>query len=281
MKRLLFIPFFIIAAVNTLYSQEKLDSTYLMCQYKYTYMNDTLQQTRRDDLFILEIGPKISKFYSYYTFQYDSLMSTPNGEQKKREIFNQSLSDFHKHRDRRKFLNGFSRKRSTTCIYKNYPEKGMTIIDFLGGDYVVYEDVLNDQDWQITDSIKTVLNYNCQQAICRFRGREWIVWFTTDIPVANGPWKLGGLPGLILEAYDRGNQYYFNIIGLEKKNNKPILFGESFFKKIKYIKTNRKEFLKACKRKIDNASGFLGAETGVSFGNNDPVYYDLMERDYR
>lgn len=281
MKRLLFIPFFIIAAVNTLYSQEKLDSTYLMCQYKYTYMNDTLQQTRRDDLFILEIGPKISKFYSYYTFQYDSLMSTPNGEQKKREIFNQSLSDFHKHRDRRKFLNGFSRKRSTTCIYKNYPEKGMTIIDFLGGDYVVYEDVLNDQDWQITDSIKTVLNYNCQQAVCRFRGREWIVWFTTDIPVANGPWKLGGLPGLILEAYDRGNQYYFNIIGLEKKNNKPILFGESFFKKIKYIKTNRKEFLKACKRKIDNASGFLGAETGVSFGNNDPVYYDLIERDYR
>ncbi|MPM30155.1 hypothetical protein SDC9_76700 [bioreactor metagenome] len=244
-------------------------------------MNDTLQQTRRDDLFILEIGPKISKFYSYYTFQYDSLMSTPNGEQKKREIFNQSLSDFHKHRDRRKFLNGFSRKRSTTCIYKNYPEKGMTIIDFLGGDYVVYEDVLNDQDWQITDNIKTVLNYNCQQAICRFRGREWIVWFTTDIPVANGPWKLGGLPGLILEAYDRGNQYYFNIIGLEKKNNKPILFGESFFKKIKYIKTNRKEFLKACKRKIDNASGFLGAETGVSFGNNDPVYYDLIERDYR
>lgn len=281
MKRLFFILFFIIAAVNTLYSQEKLDSTYLMCQYKYTYMNDTLQQTRRDDLFILEIGPKISKFYSYYTFQYDSLMSTPDGEQKKREIFNQSLSDFHKHRDRRKFLNGFSRKRSTTCIYKNYPENGMTVTDFLGGDYVVYEDVLNDQDWQITDSIKTVLDYNCQQAVCRFRGREWIAWFTTDIPVVNGPWKLGGLPGLILEAYDQGNQYYFNIIGLERKNNKPILFGESFFKKIKYIKTNRKDFLKACKRKIDNASGFLGAETGVSFGNNDPVYYDLIERDYR
>ncbi|WP_448787651.1 GLPGLI family protein [Bacteroides graminisolvens] len=281
MKRLFFILFFIIAAVNTLYSQEKLDSTYLMCQYKYTYMNDTLQQTRRDDLFILEIGPKISKFYSYYTFQYDSLMSTPDGEQKKREIFNQSLSDFHKHRDRRKFLNGFSRKRSATCIYKNYPENGMTVTDFLGGDYVVYEDVLNDQDWQITDSIKTVLDYNCQQAVCRFRGREWIAWFTTDIPVVNGPWKLGGLPGLILEAYDQGNQYYFNIIGLERKNNKPILFGESFFKKIKYIKTNRKDFLKACKRKIDNASGFLGAETGVSFGNNDPVYYDLIERDYR
>lgn len=208
-------------------------------------------------------------------------MSTPNGEQKKREIFNQSLSDFHKHRDRRKFLNGFSRKRTTTCVYKNYPEKRMTVTDFLGGDYVVYEDVLNDQDWQITDSIKTVLNYNCQQAVCRFRGREWIAWFTTDIPVVNGPWKLGGLPGLILEAYDQGNQYYFNIIGLERKNNKPILFGEYFFKKIKYIKTNRKDFLKACKRKIDNASGFLGAETGVSFGNNDPVYYDLMERDYR
>lgn len=281
MKRLSFLSFFIFVAMNTLLSQKKLDNASLMCQYEYTYMNDTLQHTLRNDLFILQIGPDISKFYSHYTFQYDSLMSTPDGERKRMEIFNEALSDFHTHRDRGKFLNSFSHKRTTTCIYKNYPEGEMTVTDFLGGDYVVYEDELNGQDWLITDSIKTILDYNCQQATCNFRGREWIAWFTSDIPVANGPWKLGGLPGLIMEAYDQGSQYAFNLIGIEKKNNTPILWGEFFSKKIKYIKTNRKDFLKAYKRKIDNTSGFLGAETGVSLGNDASVYYDLIERDYK
>lgn len=281
MKRLAFLSYFIFFVVKTLLAQEVLDSASLMCQYKYTYMNDTLQQTFRNDLFILQMGPDISKFYSYYTFQYDSLMSTPDGDRKKREIFNEALSDFHKHRDRGKFLNSFSRKRGTTCIYKNYPKGGVTVTDFLGGDYVVYEDELNKQDWLITDRTKTILDYTCQQATCNFRGREWVVWFTPDIPVANGPWKLGGLPGLIMEAYDQGHQYSFQIIGIEKKKDTPILWNESFSKKIKYRKTNRKDFLKASKRRIDNTSSFLGAETGISLGNDNPVHYDLIERDYK
>jgi len=40
--------------------------------------------------------------------------------------------------------------------------------------------------------------YDCRRAIGKFRGREYEVWYTTDIPIPGGPFKLGGLPGLIL-----------------------------------------------------------------------------------
>ena len=33
-----------------------------------------------------------------------------------------------------------------------------------------------------------------------FRGVEWRVWYTDEIPSSAGPWRLRGLPGLIIKA---------------------------------------------------------------------------------
>lgn len=44
------------------------------------------------------------------------------------------------------------------------------------------------------------MGYSCQKATTTFRGREFNVYFAKDIPIADGPWKLNGLPGLILEV---------------------------------------------------------------------------------
>lgn len=59
-----------------------------------------------------------------------------------------------------------------------------------------------DFDWQLTEDTKTIHDFKCTKATLNFRGRQFVAWFTSDIPVSFGPWKFHGLPGLILEVYD-------------------------------------------------------------------------------
>ncbi len=40
----------------------------------------TGEQQRKEDLLYLQIGAECSKCYSYYTYQCDSLMASPNGD---------------------------------------------------------------------------------------------------------------------------------------------------------------------------------------------------------
>jgi len=48
------------------------------------------------------------------------------------------------------------------------------------------------QNWVILDDTLTVLGYLCQKATTVFRGRNYTVCFTMEIPVDDGPWKLYG-----------------------------------------------------------------------------------------
>lgn len=66
-----------------------------------------------------------------------------------------------------------------------------------------------DIPWNITDSTKKLGNYRAIKATAHFRGRDYTAWFTPEIPVPYGPWKLLGLPGLILQAYDKQNDIWF------------------------------------------------------------------------
>ncbi|MDZ7683198.1 MAG: GLPGLI family protein [Fodinibius sp.] len=65
-------------------------------------------------------------------------------------------------------------------------------------------------NWTIEDSTKNIGNYTVQKATAHFRGRHYTAWFTPKIPVPFGPWKLNGLPGLILQAYDNSRNIYFS-----------------------------------------------------------------------
>lgn len=68
------------------------------------------------------------------------------------------------------------------------------------------------QDWTILEDKKQILNYNCQKAITTFRGRAYEAWFTIDIPVPFGPWKLNGLPGAIFYASDKTGDVVFSAV---------------------------------------------------------------------
>ena len=54
--------------------------------------------------------------------------------------------------------------------------------------------------WTLSEDTLTVNGYLCQQATTMFRGVEWNVCYTEEIPSSAGPWRLHGLPGLIVRA---------------------------------------------------------------------------------
>jgi GLPGLI family protein len=86
-------------------------------------------------------------------------------------------------------------------------------------DKYIMEDGWPAIDWKITDETKKISQLNCQKAIGAWRGRTYEAWFCTDLPFHAGPWKLNGLPGLIVEAFDTRKQVSFKFEGYRTLND--------------------------------------------------------------
>lgn len=85
------------------------------------------------------------------------------------------------------------------------------------GEEVLIEEKIPAIDWDIFDEEKMIADtYHCKKAVGDFRGRTYTVWFTEEIPIPNGPWKFGGLPGLILEVEEKNGYCFFNFISLKQ-----------------------------------------------------------------
>ena len=263
-------------AVQATAREPMIDRAYMKCLYRYVYTFDTLKNELRDDLLILQIGKEVSKCYSYYTFQCDSLQRTPDGAKVWSELFRRAT-------EKDGIYGDFPHVRMSTYVYKNYPTGQMTITDRISSQGYRYVDSLHAQTWTMGDSTRQVLGYTCQQATADFRGRRWTAWFTTDIPVSDGPWKLGGLPGLILEAYDEGQQHVFTAVGLERVKDELIIFNRPFRGNHRFEQTNRLDFLRMERRFLMDSNSFIQMETGIDLLGDEPnrvIRYDLLERDY-
>lgn len=81
--------------------------------------------------------------------------------------------------------------------------------------YVVsYAEPATYPQWTICPEIDTIDGYRCNKARAEYGGRTWIAWYAPEIPVNAGPWKLCGLPGLILRATDDTESYVFSLRSL-------------------------------------------------------------------
>ncbi|QHC84747.1 hypothetical protein AS589_08090 [Empedobacter brevis] len=103
-----------------------------------------------------------------------------------------------------------------------------------------------EQNWLITDEKKMINDIECYKAITKYRGIEWTAWFAPSIPYPYGPWKLHGLPGLIMEAHDNNKKYNYSVQQLEFKKQDILkkdfksLASEKIFKEM-----TMKEFVNA------------------------------------
>ena len=85
-------------------------------------------------------------------------------------------------------------------VWTNYPEGQVTVRDAIPPSIYETQEQRKPIKWTLNDSTLTVAGYQCKTAVCQLHGRKWTVRYAEDIPTTAGPWKLCGLPGLIVEA---------------------------------------------------------------------------------
>jgi len=84
----------------------------------------------------------------------------------------------------------------------------------------------NKINWKIQEEFKDISGFKCQKAMGFFRGINYTAWFTSEISVPFGPWKLHGTPGLILEAYDADQMIYVVAKHISLNNSDDIAFSD-------------------------------------------------------
>jgi GLPGLI family protein len=124
-------------------------------------------------------------------------------------------------------------------------------------------------DWEIADEQKIIQNYLAQKASTTFRGRNYTVWFTPEIPLPFGPWKLNGLPGLILDVQDEKNEVRFKFTEFEVLESEDVLIAVPKGFKIK--KTSKAEFEKVYQLFAEDPVAFGEASMGIKFSNREEV----------
>ena len=107
-----------------------------------------------------------------------------------------------------------------------------------------YEEKLPEMSWETTGRDTTVCGYACLQAKAMVYGRDWTVWFAPEIPVSYGPYILGGLPGLILDAIldavDADGLFHFTAVGLDQDPADTVV---ELSRKDKAVKCTRKKYM--------------------------------------
>lgn len=245
MKQFIFLCIVVLSIPVYLFAQDK---PFMECHYAESYKDNLLEKEKiRQDEMILRISKSSSEFFSLWRRSRQQLQDSMLAK-------GASLSDIINARDKIKYP--ISMQFYT--IYKNYPQKGiLTHTDKLFEHFYLYTEKMQCPKWKIENEKKTLAGYSCQKAVATFLGRKWVAWFTPDIPVQEGPWKLWGLPGLIIQAEDADKDFSFICIEIKKIDGAPINIPKK-----NYIKCDKAKYIKELTESEENKEAFVRKQGG-------------------
>lgn len=257
MKKLLTLLSLCFVAI-TATAQNKAD---IIVSYDYTSPNKKNQSLTTK--MTLLASPKEAKYFNDLSLWIDSLKSTPEGKAQYMEIIKKTCMTVEPDGSTTLDLTKGPTKKSYTYVFTNLTNESLTHYSKYGEDLGYYTEPLAEMKWTIVeDSTANVLGYECLKAESDYHGRRWETWFTPEIPIPFGPWKLHGLPGLILKAEANGG-FSFAATGLEHTDR----IMTSMYMQSAYSKVDRKEALKNAEYFANNEESILNAQ-----GQNVKIY---------
>lgn len=187
---------------------QKPDKALARIRYTFTHINDTTARDKpHKENMLLVTGNNASVYTSYDKLNQALNTQKQLAEQMKNQTGNSNMT-----------IN-IKSEMKVTATQEDYfyfaDEHKLVTKERLFNNYLV-EEQAPEIDWKILKDTASFSGIHCQKATTHFKGRNWIAWFAPEIPFQSGPWKLNGLPGLIVEAYDEKKDVNFQFAGMEK-----------------------------------------------------------------
>lgn len=172
--------------------------------YEYKYIPDSNnREDVKTEMMLLDIDKNGSRYYSRDKFIADSTSMANLQKQLKGGSGNLNVN------------RGNNAGQVSYKVTKSYPDYRTFLLTKVSMDqYKVRED--RKPEWKILPEKQKIGSYNAQKATASYGGREWIAWFTTEIPFQDGPYKFYGLPGLIVQIEDATGSHRMTLQGNRK-----------------------------------------------------------------
>ena len=148
---------------------------------------------------ILQIGGRMAKFMDYSSFQVDSVSQL-------KDAIGEVVDKYRKQEQHNEFF-------FDQTVYQNQPTGHQTVYSVISPNTYSYAEKSPSIQWTLIEESDTICGYACKKAFGSYGGKMWTVWYAQEIPVPFGPWKLNGLPGLVMLATTADSIHRFEAIG--------------------------------------------------------------------
>lgn len=237
MKKLLFFISFCVGLTVV-----KAQSPVIQVRYTFLHVDDTTQRER----------PRQEEMHLYATPQW-SVYLRESEIGSAQYFFKQGGGDM-------KDFNILNSIEESGHYIQHFGDKQSFFTERILNQFYRIKEPLAQIDWEITSETKEIGGFSTKKATATFRGRKYEAWFCEDIPLQAGPWKLQGLPGLILEAKDTSGEVQFNWIGLQETKLNPKTFAIPEKANMHHI--NQERYQKIYEGFIANPGAFARAVFG-------------------
>ena len=171
--------------------------------YQYTFKPDSLHLEKTEtELMGLFIDKNRSTYFSLAKVKRDSAIA-------------QNMNSDEMSSNTPVSLSTFPQEKVRGIIQKDW--RSNEVISYLSVNTDRFKIIQNITfNWHIETETAMIQGKKCQLATVEYKGRKYNAWFTNEIPISEGPYKFGGLPGLIVKIEDIKKQHIWELKAIEK-----------------------------------------------------------------